>query len=120
MDHDVSTIDIDGSQYDGVIDTWVVNRDFSGVDNIVVGSDGKDYFLSLFPDSINVLGFKMFVYPQKDRNLAWKETGDINVASYVRIQMSLLPSWKTLKKIPVIPSPITFSTTIALSDVWSK
>jgi hypothetical protein len=53
--------------------------------------------------------------------LSWKEVDDsINISPYVRIQLSILPSWKSRRKIKGTPEEIHFSTTIALSDIFSK
>jgi hypothetical protein len=68
-----------------------------------------------------VSDFKVFVYPNKDLDLSWKEMNDsINIAPYVRIQLSILPSWKSRRQMKGTPEEINFSTTIALSDIFSK
>ena len=119
MDHVISTDDI--WEYDGVIDTWLVQNDFSWGTNKVAGSDNENYWVPLFPDTINISDFKVFVYPNKDLNLSWKEVDDsINISPYVRIQLSILPSWKSRRKIKGTPEEIHFTTTIALSDIFSK
>ena len=119
MDHVISTDDI--WEYDGVVDTWLVHSDFSWGANIVAWSDNWNYWVQLFPDTINVSDFKVFVYPNKDLDLSWKEMNDsINIAPYVRIQLSILPSWKSRRQMKGTTEEINFSTTIALSDIFSK
>jgi hypothetical protein len=119
MDHVISTDDT--WEYDGVIDTWLVDSDFSWVADKVAWSDSGNYWVPLFPDTINVSDFKVFVYPNKDLDLSWKEVDDsINISPYVRIQLSILPSWNSRRKINGTPEEIHFSTTIALSGVFSK
>jgi hypothetical protein len=59
-----------------------------------------NYWIPLFPDTINVTDFKVFPYPNKDLDLSWKDySPEVNIAPYVRIQLSILPSWKSRKKI---------------------
>jgi len=41
---------------------------------------------------MNIKNFKIEAYPNKDVNLAWKES--INISPYLRIKFSIAPSWK--------------------------
>ncbi|PID87440.1 hypothetical protein CSB07_01375 [Candidatus Gracilibacteria bacterium] len=104
----------DSTEYDGVVDTWLINEDFSSVSNVVAGSNNNNYRIQLFPDDINVKDFKLFVYPNKDRLNAWKDISpDVNISPYIKIQMILTPSWKKRakmkSKIPEIPLNMTIS-----------
>lgn len=121
MDHIFSTSDT--GQFDWVIDTWIISRDFLWLaNNVVAGSVNMDnYWIPLFPDTINVTDFKVFPYPNKDLDLSWKDySPEVNIAPYVRIQLSILPSWKSRKKIKWNPQEVKFSTTIALTDIFSR
>lgn len=121
MDHVISTID--PGEFDWVMDTWIISKDFLGLTtDIVADSENMDsYRTPLFPDTINITDFKVFPYPNKDLDLSWKDYSPaINIAPYIRIQLSILPSWKSRKKIKWNPQEIKFSTTIALTDVFSR
>jgi hypothetical protein len=75
----------------------------------------------LFPDTINISDFSIYAFPHKDWKLAWKDdSADVNVAPYLRIQYSVLPAWKTRKMIRWTVKKLDFSTTINLTDIFSK
>ncbi len=117
--HNISNVDSNKSQYDGEIDTWIVNRDFVwGSSNTVAKSTGKEYWQPLFGDNVNVTNFKVFLYPSKDGNIAFEDR-DSKVNPYIRIKMELVPTYKVRKgirwSIPVIP----INTTISLTDIYS-
>lgn len=110
-------------QFDWVIDTWIISKNFLWLtDDIVAGSNSVDnYWVPLFPDTINVSDFKIFPYPNKDLDLSWKDySEEINTSAYARIQLSILPSWKLKKKITWNPKELKFSTTITLTNVFSR
>ena len=111
-------------EYDWVIDTWVINKDFSENKNknsniIIAWSDSTNYWQKLFPNSINVKSFDVRAYPNKDLKLAWAESW-IDLAPYVRINMTLTPSWKVKKKIKWKIPEFNISTTINLTDIFSR
>lgn len=120
LDHSSGTID--SSQYDWLMDTWLINPNFTTTSNEVAElSNTNNYWVPLFPDTINVKDFRLFVYPNKDRENSWKNTGiDVNISPYVKIQMTLTPSWAKriwMKwKIPEIP----LNMTISLTDIFTK
>lgn len=107
-------------QYDWIPDTWIINPDFSWTWELVAWSNTWNYWVPLFPDSINVKDVRFYLYPNKDLNLAWKEWGGSNFSQYLRISYTLTPSrakrWWIKWKIP----ELNFSTTITLSDLFSK
>jgi hypothetical protein len=122
--------DSDGTQFDGVIDTWLIDEDFSWNDTTVAHSynfvnDGlvtnDAYWQPLFPENINVTEFKVFPHPNIDLERAWKES-DINqnVAEYVRIQLGMKPAWKDRKMLKWEPKEYKFSTTINLTDIFTQ
>ncbi len=121
MDHDEWTSDTNNTQYDGVIDTWIIDTDFTWGANIIAASNTTNYWVSLFPDTINVSTFAVFAYPNKDRNLAWRDASQsTNITPYVRLKIGLLPSWKSRKQIKWNPRELKFSTTISLTDIFSN
>jgi len=110
--------------YDWVIDTWIIDKDFSENKNnnstrVVAWSDSKNYWIPLFQNSINVKSFDVRAYPNKDPKLAWNESG-LDVAPYVRINMVLTPSWKVKKKIKWKTPEFNISTTVNLTDIYSR
>ncbi len=105
--------------YDWVIDTWLINENFSGWWKIA-WSDSYNW-LPLFPDSINVSDFEVYVYPNKDVKQAWKDKSEeTNTSPYVRIKLKLSPSWKTKKKIKWKVPEFELNTTINLTDIYSR
>ena len=107
--------------YDWVVDTWIIDPDFSGEPDRVAWSNIENYRLPLFPDSINVANFEVFVYPNKDIKEAWKNADiEVNTAPYVRLKLKLLPSRKTKKKIKWKIPEFEISTTISLTDIYSR
>ncbi len=116
--------------FDWVIDTWVVSPDFvSTTDDIVAWTNTWTelssfqwwYWQPLFPDNISVKNFEVYMYPNIDRNYAWKDNSpSTNINPYVRIKMTLTPSWKKRKAIKWNPPEININTTINLSDYFSN
>ncbi len=121
MDHNSGSVDLNGTQYDGVIDTWLIDPDFAWWTEVIAGSASTNYWLPLFSDNINVKSFKVYPYPNKDINLAWKDNSSwTNVSPYVRIDLLLSPSWKIKKKIKGKIPEFKYSTTISLLDIYSR
>lgn len=121
MDHDSWTNDSDWTQYDWVVDTWIIDPDFTWWTEIVASSTWDNYWLPLFPDSINVANFEVYVYPNKDNKQAWKDySPETNVSPYVRIKLKLSPSWKTKKKIRWKVPEFEINTTVSLTDIFSR
>ncbi len=108
---------------DWIVDTWIINKDF--VENawetwVKIAEWNLDkYFIPLFPNSINVKNFDVRIYPNNDRNLAWK-TDKYDISPYLRIKMTLTPSWKVKKKIRWIPPEFNISTTVNLTPLFSR
>lgn len=120
FDHDITNSNKKW-QYDWVVDTWIIDKNFSWGAEVVAWSNSINYWQPLFGDNINVENVKFFVYPNKDRKLAWQDSDPkININPYIRIQMTLAPSYKAKKwfkgKIP----KIKINTTINLTDIYSR
>jgi len=127
MDHTISwNSDSDGSQYDWVVDTWFIDKDFAWASDysspIVAWSSSDTWFwLPLFSNNINVKSFKVYPYPNKDIDKAWKDgTAWTNFAPYVRLEIVLAPSWTVKKRIKWKVPEFKYSTTISLSDIYSR
>ena len=118
LDHEISVWSNEW-EYDWVIDTRLIDNDFSWWTDIVAWSDSINYWLPLFPNSINVKSFDIRAYPNKDIKLAWKEAG-IDISPYIRINMVLTPSWKVKKKIKWKSPEFNISTTVNLTDIFSR
>jgi len=107
--------------YDWVVDTWIINKDFNGWTSTIAGSNTTNYWQPLFWDNINVTDVKFFAYPNKDLELAWKDaSATTNIAPYIRIQMTLKPSYKARRWIKWKIPEIKINTTISLTDIYSR
>ena len=107
--------------YDWVVDTRLIDKDFSWWNTIIAGSNNTNYWQDLFWDNINVTQAKFFVYPNKDKKLSWQDNDEkININPYIRIQLVLEPSNKAKRwfrwKIP----KIKINTTINLTNIYSR
>lgn len=122
LDHVPGTsVNDDGTQYDGIIDTWIIDPKFSGQPAVIAGSNSVDYWQDLFPKTMHVSDFEVYAYPNKDRDLAWKENqADVNIAPYIRLTLKLKPSWKKRKLIRWSIPELDISTTISLSELYSQ
>lgn len=119
MDH--TAWNSDSWEYDWVIDTWLINPDFTWWWNVVAGSTWTWYWLPLFPDTINVANFEVYAYPNKDIKHAWKDySPETNLSPYVRLKLKLTPSWKVKKKIKWKIPEFEINTTISLTDIYSR
>lgn len=119
-------------QYDWIIDTWVIDPNFDSAFTwvnwlapdlwyTIAWSNNNNYRVSLFPDDISVNNFEVYLYPQKDIKLAWKDfTAQSNISPYLKINIQIWPWWKTRKKLKGNVNDINISTTINLSEIYSK
>ncbi len=106
--------------YDWTPDTWIIDPNFSWTWWLIAWSNTWNYWVPLFSDLINVKDLKMFLYPNKDLHLAWKEWGEVNFSPYLRISYTLTPSWAKRWWIKWKVPELNFSTTITLSDLFSQ
>lgn len=107
--------------YDWIIDTWIIDKDFTGWVEIIAGSNLDTWFWQpIFSNNTNVSDFKVYMYPNKDKKYAWKNYSYIDFNPYLKIQITLSPSlakkWGIKWKIP----EIKLATTINLTDYFSK
>lgn len=122
FDHDVSTMDTDGSQNDGVIDTWLIHPDYtSGSINVVAWSTSTNYWQPIFPESVNIKDFEVYVYPNKDIRYSWRDNdSSILIAPYIQISYTIEPNLRTKAKIIGESPSVEISTTIQLSNLDIK
>ncbi len=118
-DHDSASIDANGSQFDGIIDTWLIHEDFiSTLGEVVAGSNNQDYWQGIFPNTVHVSDAQFYVYPNKSLDYSWRDnTSSILVSPYVQIKMTLQPSYKIKRKITWWVPLVEIATTIQLSDL---
>jgi hypothetical protein len=108
--------------YDWVVDTWLIDKDFTwGVEIVAWWSSDTWFWQPLFWKNINVENVEFYLYPNKDLNLSWKGFDqNINISPYLKIKMTLSPSYNARKwfrwKIP----KIKINTTINLTDIYSR
>lgn len=122
----------DGAENDGIVDTWIYDREFYGLDSsitnnqIIADFNGSTnpsdaYWVPLFPDTMSVMNVEFFLFPNKDIKLAWKDfSSNINMIPYLRIKFTLSPSWKKRRGMQGNPPSFDFSTTLSLTDIFSK
>ncbi len=122
FDHDSWTIEWDGSQWDGIIDTWFIHPDYaSWVNDIVAGSDTNNYWQPIFPSSINIKNFEIYAYPKKDLNVSWRDSDpSILIAPYIQLKYTIEPSLKVKAKIRWKSPSVDIATTISLSSLDIK
>ncbi len=117
--------------FDWKTDTWIINKRFSWETNVdpsnsviawtwATQEEKNKYWQSLFDDSINVENVKFLLFPNKDTSLTWKENNFSDTAPYLRLQMTLKPSWKSRKQIKGKIPEIPINMTISLSDILSN
>jgi len=108
------------SDNDGFIDTWLIDPDFSWWTRVVAWSNNNNYWQPLFPDTIHVKDVQFFPYPNKDLQYSWRDTNNsVNISPYVRISLTLTPSWKSRKKIRGEIPEIEINTTVQLTDIFN-
>lgn len=106
-------------QWDGKVDTWLIDEDFTpGNSTPVAESSATEYWQKIFPDTIHVSRAEFFLYPNKDLEYSWRDTDpNIQVAPYVQIRLTLEPSWKKRKKISWLAPSVDIVSTIHLTDL---
>lgn len=107
--------------YDWIIDTWVIDPDFTWWSEVIYWSNSTNYRQKMFPDTMSVKEFKIFPYPSKDKELAWKSSDPkVNINPYVKIQLTLTPSRKKRASMKWTVPDIKIATTVNLTDYLYK
>ena len=107
------------TEYDWVIDTWLLHKDFQLWGEVAWKSNVN--WVSLFPESINVTEFNVRSYPNKDILLAWNNIDEsLNISPYIIINIKLKPSWESRTKLKWAWKELEFSMTINLTDIYSQ
>jgi hypothetical protein len=105
--------------YDWKIDTWLYDEWIFWTWLVAwTWSNALDKnWIDLFPDYINVKDVQFYVYPNKYNKYSWADSDpSVNIAPYVRINMTLSPSRKKRRWMKWIIPEIKISTTIALNS----
>lgn len=111
---------------DGIIDTWIIDPEITWWVETVAGSNNDNYWQDMFPGSINVSKFEVYLYPNIDADLAWKDTswpGWSNIADinpYLRLNLTLEPSLRSASGLNWVTAKYELNTTINLVDYFSK
>lgn len=118
-DHSDLSDDTDGSQWDGVIDTWFIHPDFlTGSTSVIADSNTYSYWQPIFPNTINVSDVEFYLYPNKDTEYSWRDSDvSIEVAPYLQLKMNLQPSWSQKRKVRWEIPVVEVATTIQLTDL---
>lgn len=102
--------------YDWKIDTWLYDESIYWA-NKIAWSWSESKWVNLFPDYINVSDVSFYVYPNKYNKYSWADNDSwVNIAPYVRINMTLSPSRKKIPQIKWKIPKIKISTSIALNS----
>ncbi len=122
MNHNSGSIDNNGTQYDWIIDTWIIDPEFAWwTTDIIAWSNNTNYRQKIFPDDVNVKDVIFYVYPNKDIGHAWKDKSpETNIAPYIRMWLTLSPGRRTKKQIKWKVPEITIKTTVALTNIFSN
>ncbi|MBW7954404.1 prepilin-type N-terminal cleavage/methylation domain-containing protein [Candidatus Gracilibacteria bacterium] len=107
--------------YDGLIDTWIIDPNYGTGTEVIAGATNYNYWQKLFPDTISVSDFKVYLYPNINSKYGWKNlTNSTNINPYVKLSITLEPSWKKRSQMKGPPIKYTINTTINLTDYFSK
>lgn len=106
--------------FDWIIDTWIIDKEFTGWAEIIAWSTWTGYWQPLFPDSISVTDFEVYMYPNTNNTYSWKTSSSSQVNPYLKIKLSLSPSWKKRWAMKWEIPEINLLTTINLTDYFSK
>lgn len=103
------------------MDTWIYDTELYGLASDTVADlsviDSEGYRLPVFADDIHLQNIEVYAYPHKDANLAWADTNAFTfISPYLRISMTLVPSWKNKRKIKGDIPSIDIDTTINLTS----
>lgn len=122
---------IDGSAFDGKIDTWLLHNQWTNGVSLATSWDrlatwtGNEW-VDLFPNSVNIKSLQFYVYPKKDPWMSW-DAQDCTLVSpptcvspfihpYVRIQMTVGFAWGKRRVLKNDDPTISINTTVSLWD----
>ena len=120
----------DGSAFDGKIDTWVLDPQWTGtwpsLSAWTLATGYKDEWVDLFPNSVNVKSLQFYIYPKKDPWISWDAQDCTSVSPptcvspfihpYVRLQMTVGFSWGKRRVLKNDDPTISINTTVTLGD----
>lgn len=107
--------------YDGIIDTWMIDESYGVGTWTIAWSDDQSYWQPLFPDTMSVSDFRVYVYPNINTKYAWKDrSASSNINPYLRLSITLEPSWQSRVTMKGKVPKYTINTTINLTDYFSQ
>ncbi len=111
----------DAWQFDGIIDTWIYDREFYWLSTAILANNSDQYWIPLFSKDVNVKKVSFSLFPNKDQKLAWKDTSSsVNTAPFVKILLVLTPSISRQSGIKWKIPEFTVATTLNLSPIFSN
>lgn len=125
IDHNIDIID--WTQNDWVIDTWLIDKQFTWLSNsnnanaIISWINSNNYWKPLFPTWINVVDFRVYPFPNVDSKYFWKDpNSSSNISPYVILNFKIKPSWEVRKILKKDSRVLNFNLTVNLTDIFSK
>ncbi len=115
MDH--NKLVEDKWQNDWYIDTWLINERFNSKKEELAWASSDAYRKPLFPRFINVSKFGIYLYPNKNQKI---DNFSEKISPYLILVLEVEPSWEIKKRIRWKINPINLTTTINLTEVFSK
>lgn len=107
--------------YDWIIDTWLINEKFWTWTEVIAWSNNYNYWQPLFPDTVSVSDFQVYLYPNISVKNSWKDiSSSSNINPYLRLSITLEPSWKKRVSMKWEVPKYTINTTINLVDYFTK
>lgn len=107
--------------YDGIIDTWLIDEKFWTWSEVIAWSNNYNYWQPLFPDTVSVSDFQVYLYPNISIKNSWKDnSSSSNINPYLRLSITLEPSWKKRVSMRWEVPKYTINTTINLVDYFTK
>lgn len=106
--------------FDWLMDTWIIDKEFTAWNEVIAWSNDINYRQPLFPSNISVTNFEVYPYPNIDKKYSWKSSSIVDVNPYVKIKLSLSPSWKKRWSMKWVVPETKIITTINLTDYFSK
>ncbi len=118
LNHDLSSVG--WAQYDWVVDTWLIDRQFTWWVDIVAW-DWDWYRKELFPQTVSVTDFKVYAYPNTSPKDSWKNSSPSSkISPYIVLNFKIKPSWEVRNRLQNEWKEIDFSTTVNLTDIYSN
>lgn len=117
----------DPTYWDWLIDTWINDPEITWLSESLhiseisasSGHNSADHNrFYLFPNDINITDVKYYIYPNKSPEYAWRaESWEAwNISPYIKIKITMEPSFQDTMTLKNIDLSTTFTTTINLNN----